>query len=143
MTTIAYRDGVIAADSQITFENRRDGKTLKIRRLGRILAGAAGSASQCVAFLDWLQRGAPGHPPRLFSNEYRLDAFVVLTGGRIMAFNGEAMLHFRSDLMAIGSGAAYALGAMACGATAAEAVAVAAKFDINTGGEISVLGLDT
>lgn len=36
-----------------------------------------------------------------------------------------------------GSGAAFALGAMAAGKTASEAVSIAAKYDIYTGGDIS------
>lgn len=39
----------------------------------------------------------------------------------------------------MGSGGEFASGAMAMGATAAEAVRIAMKFDTKTGGEITVL----
>lgn len=41
--------------------------------------------------------------------------------------------------IAIGSGCEYALGAMAAGVTAVGAVEIAARFDVNTGGEIQVI----
>lgn len=40
--------------------------------------------------------------------------------------------------MAIGSGMYYALTAMDCGCSAEEAVKMAAKRDVNTGGEIRI-----
>jgi hypothetical protein len=40
---------------------------------------------------------------------------------------------------AIGSGMDFALAAMACGKTAAEAVEIAARFDPNTGGRVDVI----
>lgn len=41
--------------------------------------------------------------------------------------------------IAIGSGSEYAMGAMAAGVTAVGAVEIAAKFDVNTGGQIRVI----
>ena len=38
--------------------------------------------------------------------------------------------------VAVGSGCEFAIGAMAAGASSADAVRIAAKFDINTGGPV-------
>lgn len=50
MTVIAYRDGVLAADSLVTWRAHRDGHVRKIFKVGRILATASGTTALAQAF---------------------------------------------------------------------------------------------
>lgn len=45
MTTIAYRDGVLASDSQATINAVASGTATKIARRGRVLLAGTGDAS--------------------------------------------------------------------------------------------------
>ena len=139
MTTIAYRDGIIAADSRTTWNGGHLGDVTKIAKNGKILAGSAGSASQCKLFLDWVLSGMMGDQPKLVADDYELDAFVALPDGKIVFFNGQSSFPLKARFYACGSGYQYALGAMSMGATAEEAVRIAAQHDTKTGGEIQTL----
>ena len=138
MTTVAYRAGIIAADRLVSFNGCREGLTTKIVKRGRVLAGAAGSAAQCQRFLEWVAGGCMGNQPALIKDDYRLDGFVV-TDERLICFNGETYWTLEADFYALGSGEAYARGAMAMGAGPARAVRIAARFDSGTGREVDVL----
>jgi len=140
VTTIAYRNGIIAADRLVTHGKVREGLTSKIIKRGRILAGAAGSTSQCQRFLDWVERGCIGDQPALIGQEYSIDGFIV-SDGNLVCFNGETYWTIEADFYAVGSGEQFARGAMAMGASATRAVRIAARFDIGTGREVDVLSV--
>lgn len=63
MTTIAYRDGVMAADTLTTWGNSRDGYVSKIAKRGSVLAAGSGSMAHVQRFLDWFRTGMKGDPP--------------------------------------------------------------------------------
>jgi len=66
MTIIAYRDGVLAADTQATQgESHRGASITKIAKRGTVLAAAAGAMPGALRFLDWFRSGMPGDTPDL------------------------------------------------------------------------------
>lgn len=137
MTTIAYRDGSLAADTLINSNGDRIGYTQKIGRAKGLLYGASGSTAWCWNFRSWVAEGARGAFPRPPENA---GGFIVLPNNDLIVFHVEGMerrtgLPFHAD----GSGADYALGAMQVGATAEQAVAAAMAWDAKTGGEITVI----
>lgn len=142
MTTIAYRDGVLAADTLITAGNSRDGFCTKIAKRGAVLAAAAGSLPLACGFLAWFDCGLPaGREPKMQGAEkddYAIGKIFTPTG-IILTFSDCGWSLRRAPFYSFGSGADYAVGAMARGASAAEAVAVAIQFDVGTGGEIETL----
>lgn len=136
MTTIAYRDGVMAADTAswdscgIFF-----GRSRKIYRLadGRVL-GTAGSKSMALRVVAWLNGSADRPTPNDERPTDRFAGIIADCDGRI--FYMDASLE-PSELLdckftAIGSGRELALGAMAMGASASDACCIAAKFDQGT-----------
>lgn len=137
MTTIAYRDGVMAADSLAT----DDACGLYVRKIVRLpdgdMAGGAGDLNEVVQALSWLAGGSEGDPPAiagssiLFTEAGRIH--LASTGWPGIALKGYA---------AIGSGAQGALVAMRLGKSAAEAVEAVAGVDTNTGGEIDTLAYE-
>lgn len=152
MTTIAYRDGILAADSKAYGGKfcASPGEKSKLHRIakGRLKGWLVGISSNSVGadtlLLDWIARGAPLPT----SGDMRPDEFVILAlapdGSLYLAndnlgFSGP----ITSAYYAIGSGADFALGAMAMGASAAQAVATAALFDPHTGGAVHTLKLES
>lgn len=80
MTTIAYRDGMLAADSLFTDDNQRDSYGAKVFRIGGLLVGFAGSLALGLRFRDWVRGGLEGASP------YRgIGGFDTQSGGDIVA----------------------------------------------------------
>ncbi len=135
MTTIAYRDGVLAADGRMSQGHTVvTDKYTKVKRIpGGLAVAGSGDVTRLAAFVDWLMGGSEGARPSLKN----CDALVVYPSGKVEAFDetGSVILP-KSGYYAEGSGRAFALGAMAMGADAREAVKVAARFDQGTGGRI-------
>lgn len=134
MTTVAFRDGVLAADSFVTDETT----AMQVRKIVRLpkgdVAGGAGPLAEIVQALQWLAKGCKGDPPAME------NASILFT------VNG--VLHYAAcgwpgvpvkGYAAIGSGAQGALVAMKLGMTAEQAVAAVIGVDYATGGEIEVL----
>lgn len=138
MTTIAYRDGVLASDSLVTLGNTKvHGSYQKIRRIGGYLVGTAGSVATWQQFIDWVKSGNDEDPPP--KGVY--NALIVDPRGKVREIeNGSVLPCPRgAKFFAIGSGSPYALAAMYAGATAAEAVKIAAKIDTSTGLPVKTL----
>lgn len=151
MTTIAFRDGYFASDSQYTHSSEDDKSggsarkhvTMKlfrkrIRNRDVILA-TAGDGSPGMLFVDWY--GKRSKPPA----ELRDADIEVLVwdGKKLLSFDGWCRSEEITEAFyAIGSGAKAALGAMHMGATSREAVEIAAKIDPYTGGDIVEMNLE-
>lgn len=141
MTTIAYRDGVLAADTGMIAGDSRIGHIIKIVRgpTGN-LGGAAGTAGYCEAFKKWVLGGEVEEPPVPKSTERYLDRGVVFhSDGRIDVHEDVGRFQVTSPYYAFGSGRAEALGAMFAGADAATAVCAAIQHEGGTYGDVTVL----
>jgi 20S proteasome alpha/beta subunit len=133
MTTIAYKDGVLAADRRI------DGwqsisKIFKLKN-GAYVAGA-GNFDDIIEAVAWLD----GNPrktdrPELPANE---NDILLIDGSGAYWLTDPFLkpVKILEPFYSVGSGSKYALGAMASGMTAIEAVGIAMKFDPNSGGGI-------
>jgi hypothetical protein len=138
MTTIAYRAGVIAADTLTTSGKDVVGYAVKVGGRNGVLWAASGDAAWGKRFRDWMAGGMPGDCPAP-PNEMT-GGFAVLPDDSVVCFHANGCerrtgLPFWAD----GSGADYALGAMQAGADARGAVEAALRWDRNSGGEITVL----
>jgi len=138
MTTIALRNGVMAGDTQVT-----EGDTLvasgcrKVRRLrdGR-LYGFSGDIEQGEIMLRALRKGEA--PPKLRG----IKAILVYQDGVVSLWEGAIWIKQQhAPFFAIGNGTDFALGAMAAGADAKQAVKIAMKFDTATGGRVQTVRL--
>lgn len=135
MTTIAYRDGVLAADTLTSSNGVLCAKAFKIGGRNGILWSATGDAAWGKRFRDWCATGAVGDHPA--PPDKGTGGTIYLPGNDLLVFH-EGGIEFRPGLpfWADGSGCDYALGAMQMGATAEQAVAAAMVWDQHTGGEI-------
>jgi ATP-dependent protease HslVU (ClpYQ) peptidase subunit len=137
MTTIAYRDGVLAADSLVTTgdtklpETKR--KVWKLRD-GRLFGGAG--IAETIEFLKAsINDGA--ETPKLSG----VEAILVDTNGAVTAYEGKAWVRVSAPYVALGSGSTIALTAMWMGADAKTAVKAGIKFDRNSGGRVYAVKL--
>ena len=167
MTTILgkqYENGfILAADSQVTSGDTpyRHSVMQKISRVGDLWIGGAGDATVC----DVIQH--MWTPPKLskdISNPYltmvkevvpsmkwaveksgvkpeKDDDFEFIVGiaNKIFVVSGWAVLASESGIYGIGTGAPYGVGALAAGAKIDKAIAIAAKYDVNTGGRTQIV----
>lgn len=142
MTTIAYRNGILAADTATFIHegNTRvpEGSGRKIVRLsdGSCVAGS-GIKREISEFARWCETG--NNPEKRPS--FDLSTVIrVWPDGRGEVYDGKYDERDISgcEFYAIGSGSAAALGAMYAGASASEAVQIAMKIDPWTDGEVQI-----
>jgi len=146
MTTIVYRDGVMAADSRAFAGDRNPiGYKTKIRAMVvddvAYLVGVSSPApGYGEAVLNWFEAGMDIHdtPPM---PEQGFTLLAVDAGGQGYYAANSFYLSgpLTNEWWAIGSGDEFAIGALRSGATAVEAVAVAKEFDQWTGGPTHTL----
>src|SRR5712664_2443197 len=155
MTTIAYTKGIMACDSCWTLGDVQVTSLSKIARLSSgSLLGQAGDndAREMEYFLDKVKT-VRSLPTRKALFELRLDysgMFVLPTGQIFRVTCREDPLDYKDEVgftpisrkfAACGSGNEFAHGAMMAGASAHEAVQIAAAFDINTRGPFHKVAL--
>jgi len=136
MTTIATDGETMAGDGLVTSGGTIFGRNcVKVFKLkdGR-LVGIAGSCHDVEPFLEWLENA--GDKPSLNEN---FEALVLLPSGVCLAYDERCRAIEEETPTATGSGREIALGAMAVGATAEEAVKAACERDTRSGGTITVL----
>ena len=142
MTTIAYRDGVLAADSRLTADSgKHTCKKLFRKRITEgkktfeVIIATAGHSSSGMVFHDWYGSGKP-IPDVLIHHGGDFLCLVLRPDGLYeydLYCRGERI---EEEFYAIGSGAMAALAAMHCGKSAVDAVRIAARIDTYTGGRI-------
>lgn len=143
MTTVAYKDGVMASDSLLTLGSQRMGSVQKVWKFDSgALYGARGDGDD-RALRELLEDVTDeSRMPRASDLEAitaEIDALFVLPDGivfHISTAGAAQALRVGAPYHAIGSGYKYALGAMADGSSAARAVLAASKHDGHTGGDV-------
>lgn len=161
MTTIAYRDGVLAGDRLTSARGTIYGHATKVERHpakitkdADYLFAATGDTAICQAFRTWCRAGMKkkDRPPMKVGESeatglvYR--RFLGVTTVETFEATGSYVLELpwviregcmERDFHAVGSGSEYAFGALASGANAQTAVEAAACFDRYTGGGVDVV----
>lgn len=146
MTTIAYKDGIIAYDSQATRDHIVISTTdNKKHETDKYIYFCAGPIDEIDQFIDLHENGTK------YTQPIGVNAYIIPKGTEKIYYAGvanestplgEPDLRFwkheinYKEVNAIGSGFELAFAAMDLGMTAREAVEYAAKRDIYTGGEI-------
>lgn len=142
MTTIVYRDGIMAADTAIFDRGTYCGTGRKIARApDGTLGGGAGAWGDVAALLDWIDTGAEGSPPKIDGDAESEYLWARTNGDIWWAGPGSLPTLVNSPWAAVGSGFRIAMGALAHGATAEQAVLICADLDNLTRRPIDVLHL--
>lgn len=137
MTTIAYKDGVLAADTGVEVNGIYVGKVSKIitNDYGQ-MGSLAGRMSDLGIFERWMKAGADKDELPQFTSE-KAEAFLVNKDGSTEYITSLGFFTIDSPYHAEGSGFELAMGAMEAGATAIQAVEIAIKLDIGSHGPVT------
>lgn len=143
MTTIAYRDGILAADTRAySGHTNWVGVKSKIFELsdGMMVGISTPNPGYSAELMDWVVSGFEmDRYPILADRTFSM--IVVYPNGQVSVFidNHTDIGFLSNDFFAIGSGECYALGAMAAGASAIEAVKIGCDMDPFTAGPVEAL----
>jgi hypothetical protein len=158
VTTIAYKDGVLASDSRSTEgDDSAKSNCVKIWRIvskvepvrGEILLGCSGDEFGAALFKEWMEKGGE---PFLHARGVEggdgdgqtgddFDALIVHKSGLYNANRLCCLVKTIERFWAHGTGRQGALVAMRLGKSAVDAVRVTAGVDPYTGGKIVSLRL--
>lgn len=135
MTCIAYRDGIMAADSEMNISGVKSLCT-KIAKKNGHLIGMCGE--NCPPLDDFLDAFADlDEEARKLMKEFNFAALVVTPAGEMQLWDRLMVFEpLKTDFYAIGSGGDVALGAMDMGASATRAVKAACKWSAGVGGRV-------
>lgn len=131
MTTIAYKAGVMAADSR-AYSGNRDfaGAKAKIERLedGTLVGSSSTIVGGGEQVRQWYKDGCD---PQAKINE-KFTLLIAKPNGELYIAESVALLAgpLNAEFMAIGTGSDIALGVMEAGGNAVRAVKAACKFDV-------------
>lgn len=147
MTTICYRDGVLAADSRAYSGDKMPiGIKKKLHRLsnGALLASSSRVVGNTDAFAAWCQAAIDEKrclPDVAAPEDYDIQGLLIWTDGKIYYWNDSRSWAgpLEAEFFAIGSGEQFAYGAMMAGASAEEAVRIACACDPWTDGPVRTL----
>jgi ATP-dependent HslUV protease subunit HslV len=142
MTTLVYRAGVLAADSRsVRGDTISPYGVQKIRRLDDgTLVGMCGTLADVTRFIEAYSKSPTGDLPELPDSL----VLVVKPNGRLHLYEESGSFELEpAPFYAFGSGQAVALGALYAGASAVQAVEIAAKVDRCTGGDVRSVHLVT
>lgn len=129
MTTIAYRNGVLAADSGVWIGEAALPFARKLAKgKSGTLYGVSGSAAEGAKFIAWVEAGEIGDCPRGEAIEGDRSSFIAIavaaTGQvRLIVARGDEI--YEAPYFAIGAGNVGALCALYAGADAIGAVEAA------------------
>ena len=125
MTTIAYRSGRLCTDTQLNDDDTFVGRCFKGGKTeDGYLWAACGFTRYLGPLREWVEK-REGDPPTLEET-----TFVMVTAeGVVKSWTSHGWVEFQAEYYAWGSGRDYALGAMAVGASADEAVEAACRHD--------------
>jgi ATP-dependent protease HslVU (ClpYQ) peptidase subunit len=139
MTTVAYKDGVMAADSVITDGVLKSGRLWKITRhdASGALLGVAGKVTEIVDYLNYFRRYGITKTKKFSLLES--TGLIATVDGTVMLVEDSTIYPIEEEFFAIGSGAAIAMGAMRCGVSAIIAVKIACEIDLHSGFPVRAL----
>jgi hypothetical protein len=141
MTVIAYKDGIMAADT-VTWcmDLVNNDVTMKIIRTpSGELVGCAGGVGVITEFQEWAMAGFPSCSKPKGSDDF--VALVVSPDGKVSKYDGEMRRYDSGVVGFIGVHAEFLCGALAAGASAEQAVRLALTHCAYAGGEVQSMRL--
>ena len=146
MTTVAFRDGLMASDSRITDGiGISRGEKLFRKKVGKrtCIIGICGDLYAAMLFVDWYGSDDKVLRDQLIQLDDDPFEVMIWDGKRLVTANRICRpIHVIEPYHAIGSGGPHAITAMDCGKTASQAIQFAARRDSNTGGQVVTMTLD-
>ena len=132
MTIIAYKDGVLAADSLLVAGSLKVGTDRKLTKIEGYMLGGCGNSEDWEIFLEWFIKTLKNPlTPRPDKIHEQFEAICIKN--KLILYYGPKLVPFKvkNKFHALGDGMDLAYGAMAMGASAKQAVKVACKYNKN------------
>jgi hypothetical protein len=136
MTTIAFRDGLLAVDSLLVSRGTIRGYQAKGRRIDGGRVAWTGDIGGAAAIVGWIEAGRSGPAP---DPEGCSVVWLPDDGPHTLITDGFESVNPDAEFHSWGAGDDLAKGAMAMGATAARAVRVAIDLSTHSGGDVVVI----
>lgn len=145
MSVIAWDGKWLVADRQACDSGMRIATEKIAFRKDAIIAGS-GYESSLLMFMRWYDEGAdPAKWPECQKGDHWTKAVVMRKGEPLLYYERESVaieITRDTEYMAWGSGADYAMGAMAMGADAMQAVRIACKHCFECGHGLTAMWFD-
>lgn len=141
MSVVVWDGTSLAADRQSIINDMRSTAS-KICRLPGALGAWVGTHSQGLLLIDWYRDGAdPAQWPAFQKDKEEWTRLIIVNNkGLVWEYECEPVKILLEDpYMAWGSGAQYAMGALAMGASAKQAVEIANRFCVTCGVGVDVM----
>jgi hypothetical protein len=140
MTAIAYRDGVMVADTEMSIGNVKS-RCVKIAKKNGHLIGMCGSDCPPLAMFV-TAFGKKDEEAKKLLKEFKFAALVVTPKGEMQLWTQSMTFEpLQTPFYAIGSGSEVAIGAMEMGASSRRAVLAAIKWAPGVSGPMTTLRL--
>ena len=144
MTTVAWRDGIMAADTQSIKGDMKAIGCIKLfkttnTRGKTVLLGISGDYLEAMLYVEQYG-GCFEEPPQKVTGDVDI---LIWDGKRLWEDSSlqHPVLVPKCKYYAVGSGASVAMGAMFMGASAKEAVSAAIAIDAMSGGRVVTMSL--
>lgn len=138
MTTVAYSDGVLAADTQLSDE----ALVYRVQKIDELpdgsLIGGAGDWSRAFLYMQWMKSESAGPPPKL---KGAILLRITPDGCLWLNEGGGFYPLLNKNNVAIGSGAQAAMALMEQGKSAVEAIKAVTQLDQYTSNPVQALTL--
>lgn len=149
MTTIAYRNGIMVSDTAVTLAGAIVGGTQKLFAANNHIIGAVGGRDAIVPLLKWAEAGMNETAFPVFPEDDDAGFYAIIVSRdapeKICYYwttkKGSVIVDpMDTEYFAVGSGKHFAMGAMAHGASALDAVRAAIRHDPYTVGPLNWIG---
>lgn len=142
MTTIAFNDNTMAADSCINGVYMDQLSADKVYLLDGYLIGCAGEMTAIKRFISYVEGGFRSHDiPKKITGDF--EALVYSMTEQQLFYYDSSYISLETGVpAAIGSGQMFAMGAMLAGASATDAVDISKKLDPYTNGDIKTYKIE-
>lgn len=136
MTTIVTDGKVICSDTQSRINFIDILPTRKIFKINGGVFGVCGELSSAMKYLEWIKKGRDEETKPTLDDDWHA---IFVENGKVWHENNNLFPTRGGVPFAIGSGAPFAMGAMLAGATPQEAIKIAMKLDVDTGGKVRTM----
>lgn len=135
MTTIAYKDGILACDSKVSGSGAKFCTWTKIFDLGNAVAAFSGPILSIEIIKEFIVKSPKKWQSALAKKPdgSELAVGIVLVKKKIWIIESSIAWQVEEQPLALGSGSAFALGAMYAGFSAPKAIEIACQLDCYSG----------
>lgn len=144
MSVVAWDGKTLAADKlSVNYDMSR--VTKKIYKAGKFIYAYTGLVAEGLELIQWHKDGADPHKyPAFQTNAERFTRLIIVSFNQLEVFEmcSTPIKFPLQEFRAWGSGRDFAIGALAMGATAIQAVEITSQYNVYCGGGVDAFEMD-